>query len=343
LTSGCSASNLIGLAVARNTKAGFDVRKHGLESAQGKLVLYASREIHSSVQKSVEMLGLGSDALRYIGVDERFRINLQQLQDAIVHDRETGHRPFCVVGAAGTVNTGAMDDLDALADICQAEDLWFHVDGAFGAWAAIVPEERHLVLGMERADSLALDLHKWMYMPFEIGGVLVRHEKEHREAFTLTPEYLEREIEGRGLTGGDLPWLTEYDFHLSRSFRALKAWMSLKEHGSLKYGRMIKQNIHQARYLGELVEAKTELELVAPVDLNIVCFRYLKPGFSDTELDALNKEIVVELQEQGVAVISGTTINGVYVLRVGHTNHRSRQEDFDFLVDEVTRIGRTLG
>jgi glutamate/tyrosine decarboxylase-like PLP-dependent enzyme len=180
-------------------------------------------------------------------------------------------------------------------------------------------------------------------MPFEIGGVLVGHEKEHREAFTLTPEYLEREIEGRGLTGGDLPWLTEYDFHLSRSFRALKAWMSLKEHGSLKYGRMIKQNIHQARYLGELVEAETELELVAPVDLNIVCFRYLKPGFSDTELDALNKEIVVELQEQGVAVISGTTINGVYVLRVGHTNHRSRQEDFDFLVDEVTRIGRTLG
>jgi glutamate/tyrosine decarboxylase-like PLP-dependent enzyme len=288
------------------------------------------------------LLGLGSEALRYIPVDERFRINLQELQAAIDQDREADHRPFCIVGAAGTVNTGATDDLEALADICRVEDLWFHVDGAFGAWAAIAPGARDLVAGMERADSLAFDLHKWMYMPFEIGCVLVRHAEEHRKTFTLTPEYLEREIEGRGLTGGDLPWLTDYDFHLSRGFRALKAWMSLKEHGSLKYGRLIQQNIDQARYLGELIETRPELELAAPVELNIVCFRYMKSGLDDAGLDALNKEIVVELQEQGVAVLSGTTIRDRFVLRVGNTNHRSRREDFDFLVEQVVGIGAEL-
>jgi glutamate/tyrosine decarboxylase-like PLP-dependent enzyme len=343
LTGGCSNANLMGLAVARNTKAGFDIRKNGFQETTEKMVLYASREIHSSIQKSVELLGLGSEALRRITVDERFRIDLHELQATIDKDREAGHRPFCVVGAAGTVNTGATDDLQALADICQAEDLWFHVDGAFGAWAAITPDNKDLVAGMERADSLAFDLHKWMYMPFEIGCVLVRHAEEHRKTFTLTPEYLEREIEGRGLTGGDLPWLTEYDFHLSRSFRALKAWMSFKEHGLLKYGRLIQQNIDQARYLGELIETSPELELAAQVDLNIVCFRYVMSGLDGAGLDALNKEIVVELQERGLAVISGTTINDKYVLRVGHTNHRSSRDDFDFLVEEVIRIGAELG
>jgi glutamate/tyrosine decarboxylase-like PLP-dependent enzyme len=343
LTSGCSVANLMGLAVARNVQAGFELRKVGFQDDRPKMVLYASREIHSSIQKSVELLGLGSEALRYIEADERFRMDLQHLQAEIVKDREAGHRPFCVVGAAGTVNTGATDDLEALADICQAENLWFHVDGAFGAWAAITPDHKGLVVGMERADSLAFDLHKWMYMPFEIGCVLVRHAEEHHKTFTLTPEYLEREIEGRGLTGGDLPWLTEYDFHLSRSFRALKAWMSFKEHGVLKYGRLIQQNIDQVRYLGELIVASPDLELAVPVELNVVCFRYLKPGLDEDGLDALNKEIVVELQEQGKAVISGTTIHGKYVLRVGHTNHRSRREDFNLLVEEVIRIGEGLG
>nr|NIO72043.1 amino acid decarboxylase [Anaerolineae bacterium]NIS80658.1 amino acid decarboxylase [Anaerolineales bacterium] len=190
--------------------------------------------------------------------------------------------------------------------------------------------------------SLAFDLHKWMYMPYEIGCVLVRHEEEHRKAFSLTPVYLSREDDGRGLTGGDLPWLTDYGFQLSRGFRALKAWMSLKEHGSRKYGRLIQQNIDQARYLAELIDAAPELELVAPVTLNVVCFRYIGSGLDDAALNALNKEILVELQEQGIAVPSGTTIAGKYVLRVGHTNHRSRREDFDILVGEVIRIGQEL-
>ena len=339
LTSGCSAANLIGLAVARNTKAGFDVRREGLRAAPGEMRLYASEEVRSSVRKAVELVGLGNEALRRIPLNEAFQIDLEALEGAITQDKATGQIPFCVVGAAGTVNTGAVDDLNALADVCEWEGLWLHVDAAFGAWAALVPEVRGLVAGMERADSLAFDLHKWMYMPYEIGCVFVRDEEAHRKAFSLTPEYLARESGGRGLTGGDLPWFTDYGFQLSTAFRSLKAWMSLKEHGSLKYGRLIQQNIEQARHLAELVRAAPELELVAPVPLNVVCFRYVRTGPDDAALDALNKQILVELQEQGIAVPSGTTIRDKYVLRVAHTNHRSRREDFDVLVREAIRIG----
>jgi aromatic-L-amino-acid decarboxylase len=205
LTSGCSAANLIGLAVARNAKAGYDVRREGIHAAPHRMVLYASQEIHSSIQKAVELLGLGSAALRHVPVNDDFQIDLQALRSAIAQDRGDGHLPFCVVGAAGTVNSGAFDDLDALADVCQQEGLWLHVDGAFGAWAALAPRAGNLVVGMDRADSLAFDLHKWMYVPYEIGCVLVRHRNQHRNAFALTPVYLSRESDGRGLTGGDLP------------------------------------------------------------------------------------------------------------------------------------------
>jgi glutamate/tyrosine decarboxylase-like PLP-dependent enzyme len=306
------------------------------------MVLYASEEIHSSVEKTVEILALGSDSLRRVPVNDRFQIDLRALQRLITKDRGEGYHPFCVVGAAGTTNTGAIDDLDALADLCQQEDLWLHVDGAFGAWAALAPGARSQVAGMERADSLAFDLHKWMSMPYEIGCVLVQREQDHRQAFTLMPAYLAHEASGRGITGGDLPWLTDYGFQHSREFRALKAWMSLKEHGSRKYGRLIQQNIDQAHYLGGLVEAAPELELVAPITLNVVCFRYVRPGLDDAALDSLNDDILVELQEQGIAAPSGTTIRGKYVLRVAHTNHRSRREDFDVLVREVLRIGKEL-
>jgi aromatic-L-amino-acid decarboxylase len=343
LTSGCSAANLIGLTVARNAKAGFDLRREGIQAEPHRMVLYASEEIHSSIQKAVELLGLGSDALRLVPVNDYFQIDLEALKATIAQDREEGHQPLCVVGAAGTTNTGAIDDLDALADICQQENLWLHIDGAFGAWAALAPGARDLVTGMERADSLAFDLHKWMYMPYEIGCVLVQREEEHRKAFSLTPAYLARGEGGRGLTGGDLPWLCDYGFQLSRGFRALKAWMSFKEHGTRKYGRLIQQNIDQARYLAELIETTPELELAAPVTLNVVCFRHIRSGLDDAALDALNKQILVELQEQGIAVPSGTTIGGKYVLHVAHTNHRSRREDFDILVREVIRIGKELG
>ena len=340
LTSGCSASNLIGLAVARNTKAGFDLRKDGLRAAPQEMVLYASKESHSSIQKALELLGLGSGCLRSVPVNDALQIDLPSLRAAIKKDRDGGYFPFCVIGAAGTTNTGAVDDLDALADICQEEDLWYHVDGAFGAWAAIAPQSKHLVSGMERADSLAFDLHKWMYLPYDIGCILVRNEADHRRAFSLTPTYLAHGEGTRGLTGIDVPWISDYGFQLSRAFPALKAWMTIKESGVRKYGRLIQQNIDQAHYLAGLVEAEPELELALPVSLNIVCFRYTRANLDDVLLDELNKKIEIELQEQGIAVPSIVIINEKKYMHVAITNHRSRREDFDILVREVIRIGK---
>jgi aromatic-L-amino-acid decarboxylase len=347
LTSGCSAANLIALAVARNTKAEGDIRRRGLQGIKRRMMLYGSEECHSSLQKAVELLGLGSECLHTVPVTEGFQIDTGKLEEAIAADRERGYLPFCIIGAAGTTNTGAVDDLQTLADISEREGLWFHVDGAFGAWAVLAPGAKQLVRGLERADSLALDLHKWMYMPYEIGCVLVRNEQNHRETFSLTPAYLAHGEGGLGLTGGDLPWLSDYHFQLSRGFRALKAWMSLKEHGLRKYGRLIEQNILQARHLENLVRQERRLELATAVTLNVVCFRYVggtpqRAERQDSTLDSLNREILIRLQEEGIAVPSGTTIRGRYYLHVAITNHRSRQEDLDLLVREVLRIGGKL-
>ena len=342
LTSGCSASNLIALAVARNAKAGFDLRGEGMTRAPQPLTIYCSEEAHSSFTKAVELLGLGRDSLRRVPADEAMRMDLTALREAVVRDREGGFLPICVVGVAGTTNTGAIDDLHGLADFCEREGLWFHVDGAFGAWAAIAPQSRHLVAGMERADSLAFDLHKWMYLAYPVGCILVRHEDAHRRAFSLTPSYLAHGEGERGLTGVDVSWLSDYTFELSRGFHALKAWMTLKEQGVAKYGRLIQQNIDQARYLAALVDAALELELALPVALNVVCFRYVRPDLDDVTLDDLNKQIEIELQEQGIAVPSVSTVRGRKYLHVAVVNHRSRRDDFDVLVREVLRIGTEL-
>jgi glutamate/tyrosine decarboxylase-like PLP-dependent enzyme len=342
LTSGCSAANLIGLTVARNAMANYDLRQDGVNASASRMVLYASQEIHSSIQKAVEMLGLGTRSMRLVPVDDEFKLDLGALKEVINQDRAAGHNPFCVVGAAGTTNTGAVDDLNSLADICEQEHLWLHVDGAFGAWAALAPGVKDQVASMDRADSLALDLHKWMYMPYEIGCILVRHEREHKQAFFLRPDYLARVEGGRGMTGGDLPWLTDYGYQLSRNFRALKAWMSIKEHGSHKYSRLIQQNIDQAQYLAGLVKKSPQLELMAPVPLNVVCFRYYTSDMDEQELDELNQQILVELQEGGLAVVSGTRIRGNFALHVAHTNHRSRWEDFEILVGEVIRLSEQI-
>jgi aromatic-L-amino-acid decarboxylase len=229
-----------------------------------------------------------------------------------------------------------------MADICAEERCWFHVDGAFGAWAAIAPRYNHLVAGMERADSLAFDLHKWMYLAYPIAGILIKNADHHRQAFSLTPTYLAHGEGDRGLTGIDVPWLSDYGFELSRGFHALKAWMTFKEHGTDKYGRLIQQNIDQAHYLARLVEAAPELELALPVSLNVVAFRYIRPGLHDDSLNDLNKRIEIELQERGIAVPSTISIWGRKYLHVAITNHRSRQDDFDLLIREVIRIGEEL-
>ena len=342
LTSGGSASNLIALATARNTRAGYDLRAHGLWGAPQPMTVYCSEQAHSSNQKAVELLGFGSQALRRIPTNAGLQIDLAALRRAVRSDREAGLRPLCAIGVAGTTGSGAVDDLDAIADICEEEGLWFHVDGAFGAWAAIAPRARRLVAGMQRSDSLAFDLHKWMYMGYPIGCVLVKRGEEQRRAFSLTPDYLAHGEGERGLTGWDVPWLADYGFELSRGFQALKAWMALKEAGAEKFGRLIQQNIDQAHYLGELVQAAPELELALPVSLNIACFRYVRPGLEAAELDRLNKLIEVELQERGIAVPSAVTIQGRTYLHVAVTNHRSRREDFELLVREVVRLGQEL-
>ena len=335
LVSGCSMANLIGLTVARNVAAEYDMRRDGLQGNRPVLTVYASFETHSSVQKAMELLGLGSVALRKIPVNNDFQIDINLLEMTIASDRQKGFVPMCVVGNAGTVNTGAIDDLNALADICERENIWFHVDGAFGALAALSPSQSPRLNGMERADSLAFDLHKWMYLPYEIGCVLIRNRELHREAFTLTPSYLAHNQ--RGPSGGE-NWFSDFGVELSRGFKALKAWMAMKEYGLRKYARLIQQNIDQALYLTSKIEAHPNMEMMAPQSLNIVCFRYLVPDYSQRQLDLLNQEILLRLQERGIAVPSGTEIDGQYVIRAAMCNHRTRVEDLDLLLSEIENI-----
>jgi len=338
LVTGGSMANFAGLAVARNAKAGWDVKRVGLANSP-TLVVYCSSETHNSVQKAVEALGLGSEGLRYIETDKTFRIKMDALRGAVAADRKADRVPICVVGNAGTVNTGAIDDLHALADFCGSENLWFHVDGAFGAMAAISPALRPLLRGMERADSLAFDLHKWMCMPYDVGCVLVRSAERHRETFSVPAAYLDHH--GRGLAGGPM-WFKEYGLELSRSSRALKVWFSLKEHGLRKFQALVEQNVAQAKYLAELVESDRRLELLAPVPLNVVCFRFRGGIDDENTLSALNKEILLRLQESGAASPSSTILGGRFAIRVANVNHRSRREDFEYLISEVVRLGEEI-
>lgn len=340
LVSGGSMANLVGLAVARNAKAPYKLRDSGLNIRnQPRLVYYASSETHSSVRKGIELLGLGSQSLHIIPVLDDFSIDVAALRDAIRSDRAAGLLPACIIGNLGTVNTGATDALPTLADIAEKEDLWLHVDGAFGAFVRLSVSYAGIADGLERADSLAFDLHKWLYVQYNCGGVLVRGDKLHRDTFSVVPSYL-RNLD-RGLASGPLNF-SEYGVQLSRSFSALRAWMALKSEGADRYAMQIEQNIMQAKYLTKLVQARSSLQLLAPTDMNIVNFRFYDATLDNDRLNDLNAEILMRLHEDAVAAPSSTELNGRFSIRVAICNHRSQRKDFDALVEGVVRLGREL-
>ena len=335
VTSG-SAANLTGLTVGRDAILGTSV-EHGIAGRQA--LVYTSEQVHNSVEKAMGVLGLGRSALRKIRTNPDFSMDTGHLREQIAADRAAGATPIVVVATAGTVATGAIDDLSTIADICAEEKLWLHVDGAFGAMAALSDKLRPLVEGMDRADSIAFDLHKWFSVNYDAGCVLVRDPEAHMKSFAIPASYLAA-LPGGVAVGGYL--FSDLGVDLSRGFRSLKVWMSIKAYGFDRYAQMIEKNVAQAAYLASLVESARELELVAPVPLNVVCFRYVSPGLSAEQLDGVNQNILVRLQEDGLAVPSGVRIAGKFALRVANVNHRSRRSDFDALVSDVVRIGGEL-
>jgi aromatic-L-amino-acid decarboxylase len=338
LVSGASMANITALVVARNHFRK-EVRKKGLQSVTEQLVMYGSAETHNCVLKGVEVIGIGSENFRKVPVDEQYRLRVDELQRMIKEDREAGLLPFCIVGNAGTVNTGAIDPLEEMAAIAKAEGLWFHIDGAFGAVPKILPEFADRLKGIELADSLSFDFHKWLYVNYEVACVLIRDVNIHRDGFATAVNYLVQHE--RGLSAGPESF-TNFGMELSRGFKALKVWMSLKENGIRRYQQMIRKNLQQAQYLAELVKQSSNLELLADVTLNIVCYRFNPGGLNNEELNIINKEILMRLHEQGIAAPSYTLLNGQYAIRAAITNHRSQQEDFDILVEHTLRIGKEL-
>jgi aromatic-L-amino-acid/L-tryptophan decarboxylase len=339
LVSGGSMANITALTVARNSFRDEKIRQRGLKAASAQLVLYCSVETHSCIQKAAEIIGLGTDSVRKIGVNDHYEMKADELEAQILKDIENELLPFCIVGTSGTVNTGAIDPMDELLAISKKYGLWFHVDGAYGALAKLDPKYADRLKAIEEADSLAFDLHKWLYVPYEVGCALIRDANKHRDSFAITPNYLIQE--NRGLSGG-LDSINNYGFELSRGFKALKIWMSLKEHGREKYAQMIAQNNRQAEYLADLVNKCPDLELMAPVSMSITCFRMIKPGYPENQLRELNREILLRIQEEGIASPSSTVLDGKYTLRIANVNQRTRMEDMDLLVKEVLRIGNEI-
>ncbi len=335
VTSGGSVANILGLTVGRDAKLGADAASGGIRALPWQPRLYASSEVHSSVFKAAKLIGLGRGAVRLVAVDDAFKVRVAEMRAAIERDIAAGDKPFLIVGTAGTINTGAVDDLDALADLADEFGLWYHVDGAFGAMAALSPETRGLVAGMQRADSLAFDFHKWMYVNYEAGCVLIKDADAHRRSFSAGGDYLKPLARGVGaqpdMAGGR-------GLQLSRAFKALKPWMMLRQHGAAKFGRLVVQNVRQARYFAGLVDASDRLDRVAPVELNVVAWRHADPALAPERQDRVNRELLMRIHERGIAIPSSTIIDGRFALRVCVCNHRSRREDFDALIEAAERI-----
>jgi aromatic-L-amino-acid/L-tryptophan decarboxylase len=342
LLSGGSAGNFVGLAVARKQKAQFDTASLGMRGGP-PLTAYVSQEGHASLEKSMVLLGMGCNQLRKIAVRNDFTIDLEALENRITEDRKNGYRPICVVGNAGTTNTGAVDPLDALAELCRKQDLWFHVDAAYGGPAAGTEAARKLFRGLDQADSLVVNPHKWLYVQAEAACILVREPRALRHTFQVVADYLREESDA----GADAPLdFKDYSPQLHRNFRALKVWMTFKAYGSTKLRAAIENNIEVMRYLGDRIDDSQDFIRLAPVPLSVVCFQYRTPDISihgdQSYLDDLNSRMLDALEKDGRVFLSGTKIHGKRVLRACSVNHRLRREDVDFLLDVIRQLGRSM-
>jgi aromatic-L-amino-acid decarboxylase len=324
-------ANLIAVLVARTDAMGARVRSQGIAAAGKRRIAYTSAGAHGCIAQAMDLAGLGSDALRIVPVNHQCQIDLQALQEAIAMDKSAGLAPFFIAATAGTVDIGAIDDLTAVADIAQREKLWFHVDGAYGALAMLAPDIAPRLAGIERADSLAFDFHKWGQVPYDAGFVLVRDGLLHQSTFASPAAYLRRET--RGMAAGS-PWPCDFGPDLSRGFRALKTWFTIKTYGAARLGSMISKTCMLARYLKACIEREPALELLAPVPLNIVCYRYRSAC-----ADEVNRSIVADLQESGIAAPSTTTVNGCVAIRAAIVNHRTNKSDIDALLRATLAFG----
>jgi aromatic-L-amino-acid/L-tryptophan decarboxylase len=328
---GTSMANLMAVLVARTAALGRSVRQHGVGEQGALLTAYTSTAAHGCITKAMDIAGFGSDALRCIGVDRCHRIDVEALRARIALDRKAGLRPFLVVGSAGTVDIGAIDDLKALSALCRAERLWFHVDGAYGALGILSPALAPRLAGIENADSIALDFHKWGQVPYDAGFLMVRDGERHRETFAAPAAYLRRET--RGLAAGS-PWPCDLGPDLSRGFRALKTWFTLKTYGTERLGAVIARTCALAGYLEARILAEPRLQLMAPVQLNIVCFRYRA-----ADANRVNGDIVIDIQESGIAAPSTTLLDGQLAIRAAIVNHRTDSCDIDALIAAVLEFG----
>lgn len=339
VTSGTSLATLIALCAARVHVFGASVRRTGMVDASLRPRVYAADGAHQCVAKAMEVIGLGRDALVSVPIDPvSGSLSLAALDRAIAADRAAGLDPFCLVGTAGSVDIGRSDDLGALADAAARHGLWLHVDAAFGAWAVLAePPWCDAVRDLGRADSVAFDFHKWPYVQYDAGAVLVRDARLLTDAFAGDAAYLSAEDEG--LAAGE-PWPCDLGIELSRGFRALKVWTALRAHGTEALGASITDNCRQAARLAALVEASPELELAAPVALNICCFALKESLTRDTDPDALHRAIAAHLQLSGECVLSTTRIGERLVLRAAIVNHRTTDADITLTVEAVCREAR---
>jgi aromatic-L-amino-acid/L-tryptophan decarboxylase len=329
--SGGSMANLAAIAAARHAKG----------DSSGRLRIYASSETHFSVPKAAALLRIGRENVQQVAADERFRVRVDDLVTKITGDLQAGYVPFCVVANAGTVNTGAVDPLAEIREIADRFQLWMHVDGSYGAFAVLAKSARELFAGIERADSIALDPHKWLYLPVDVGCVIYRDPEIARAAFAHEAEYTR--IIGEKADEAFAFW--DYGPELSRRFRALKVWMLLKGVGLDSLGAAIESNLACARYLESMVRANDDFEMVAPVELSIFCFRHVPAHLrseSPEAIDAFNERLLIALQRDGSSYLSNATLDGRFVLRGCVLNYRTTLHDMDILLDDLRRVARSL-